>query len=139
MDYSAMLLPKQSWTKKGKAKLKKTPKHKRRKSILQNDKDNRCFLCMLLNGDYSTKDTEEHHVIYGSGRRKISEEYGLRVRLCPEHHRTEEEGAHNNSENAVLMKQIAQRRFMEEYPDEDWMQVVGKNYLKEEEDGKVIL
>ena len=44
-------------------------------------------MCALLNGDYSTKQTEEHHVVFGAGQRQLSEEYGLKVYLCREHHR----------------------------------------------------
>ena len=142
VDYSAMLLPKQSWKnkqsctgatnkrRKKKIKLKKGPKHRKIKSILQDDKDKRCFLCMLLDGDYDEKKTEEHHVIYGEGKRALSDEYGLRVRLCPDHHRTDTEMAvHNNQELAERLMAIAQERFMQVFPDKDWMEIIQKNYL----------
>lgn len=127
-DYNAMLLPKDAWKGK-KAKRKKSPKHKKRKSILQDEHDKRCYLSMLLDGDYREKQTEEHHVIFGSGRRKISDAYGLTVRLSVEYHREGPKAVHNNTEMADLLKRIAQKRFEEVYPDEDWMQVVGRNYL----------
>lgn len=146
IDYSAMAFPKASWKqkeevapvqrkKKKKIKLKKGPKHRKRKSIMQDEHDNRCFLCMLLHGDYKEKVTQEHHVVFGSGRRQLSTEYGLTVRLCvDEHHEVGPESVHNNQEIAELLKRIAQERFMEAYPDEDWMEVIRRNYLEVEDE-----
>ncbi len=130
IDYGAMAFPKQSWMKnKKKVKLKKGPKHRKGKSILQDKHDKRCYLCMLLDGDYREKVTEEHHVIGGDGRRQLSDTYGLTVRLCVHHHRIGPAAVQNNKENADLLKRIAQERFMEEYPDEDWMKIFEKNYI----------
>ena len=141
IDYSAMAFPKASWKqkeevvlvqrkRKKKIKLKKGPKHRKRKSIMQDEHDKRCYLCMLLHGDYGEKVTQEHHVVFGSGRREISNEYGLTVRLCvEEHHEEGAESVHNNQEIAELLKAKAQERFMEVYPDLDWMEIVKRNYL----------
>lgn len=140
IDYSAMMFPKESWKKKEKVapvqrkrkkklKLKKGPKHRKVKSIMQDEHDKRCYLCMLLDGDYSEKITEEHHVVLGSGRRPISDEYGLTVRLCiGKHHRIGPAAVHNNQEMAELLKVKAQERFEEVYPDKDWMEVIKRNY-----------
>ena len=66
--------------------LKKRQKHA--KSIIQReDGSQRCFLCMRLDGDYTAKAyLETHHVLFGMGRRKKSEEDGLTVKLCKDHH-----------------------------------------------------
>ena len=40
------------------------------KSIMHNKADQTCYLCMMLHGDYSRKTVQEHHTIFGSGRRK---------------------------------------------------------------------
>ena len=62
------------------------------KSILHDKGSRTCFLCMKL-GDYSEKAVlEEHHIFGGNPNRKHSEKYGLKVYLCPEHHRTSNEG-----------------------------------------------
>lgn len=99
------------------------------KSIMQQDKCY-CYLCGLLHGDYSEKYTEEHHVIFGSANRKLSEKYGLKIYLCPEHHRTSIEAVHVNSEIAAVTKEHAQRRFEQHYKDLDWMQIFGRNYIQ---------
>lgn len=78
IDYSDMAFPKPRKKKKRKI-------HK--KSILNSQKGI-CYLCARLNGDYSVKQTEEHHILFGAGQRAISEENGLKVDLCIEHHRT---------------------------------------------------
>lgn len=139
VDYNAMAFPKESWKKseaapvqrkRKKIKLKKGPKHRKVKSIMQDEHDNRCYLCMLLDGDYREKETQEHHVIFGSGRRELSNEHGLTVRLCVEkHHEDGPEAVHRNKKNAEILKRKAQERFMEAYPDKDWMKVIRKNYL----------
>lgn len=138
IDYDAMLLPKKSWkkesctgaTKKRKTKFKNGPKHRKVKSIMQDEHDKRCYLCMLLDGDFGEKKTQEHHVIFGSGRRELSNEFGLTVRLCVDkHHEYGPESVHENQDIAELLKSKAQERFMEVYPNVDWMKVIKRNYL----------
>lgn len=59
----------------------------------------------------------------------LSDWYGLRVNLCLRHHREGPEAVHNNKENAEILMKMAQQVFMEEFPELDWMEIVGKNYL----------
>ena len=123
-DYSAMAFPKSSW---GKQK-KKRKKH--RESIIQKKGDKRCLLCMLLDNDYREHAyTEEHHIVFGKPGRALSEEYGLTCRLCLKHHRDGVEAVHNNKENADFLKRLAQKRFTQEYPSLNWLEIFGKNYL----------
>ena len=125
IDYSDMKFPKPQKRSKKKRKIK-VP------SIMQPKNDKRCYLCMLLEKDYRVHAyTEEHHVLYGS-RKWISDKYGLRVNLCRRHHRQDKEALHDNGEYSLLLKQKAQQAFIEEYPDLDWMEIVGKNYLEVE-------
>lgn len=85
---------------------------------------------MLLDNDFKEYEyLEEHHVLFGTDK-WISDAYGLRVNLRPEYHRTTASAVHNNQENAKLLKKLAQQRFMEVYPDLDWMAIVGRNYLE---------
>ena len=102
------------------------------KSIMQ-QKDGRCYLCQLLNGDYSEKPVEEHHAIFGSSGRALSEKYGLKVYLCHEHHRTSEDAVHNNADMAALIKDKAQRVFEKNNPDLDFMAIFGRNYKLDDE------
>ena len=73
-ENSGLMLPKPQWKKKRK-------RHK--KSILSTAKGT-CFLCARLHNDFRQKYTEEHHILFGSGQRDISEAEGLKAYLCPE-------------------------------------------------------
>lgn len=91
------------------------------KSIIQKNKET-CFLC-------GGRASEEHHVIYGTANRKLSEKYGLKVYLCANCHRIGKYAVHNCKETDIKLKIIAQRRFMEEYPHQDFVKIFGKNYI----------
>lgn len=98
------------------------------KSIMQ-AKDGTCYLCMKLNQDFSVKpDIEEHHCIYGTARRKLSEKYGLKVYLCKAHHLTGDNAAHRNVRISEMLKVAAQNAFEKRYPDLDFLEIFGKNY-----------
>lgn len=49
------------------------------RSILHSKQDGTCYLCMLLHDDHGRKQTQEHHVFYGTANRRLSEKYGLKV------------------------------------------------------------
>ncbi len=101
------------------------------KSILQED-NGVCFLCSLA-GDDHEQYTHEHHVIYGTSGRKLSEKYGLKLYLCPQHHEFGKEAVHKNKGTRILLEKIAQLVFINQYSPELWMQIFGKNYLEPEE------
>ena len=103
------------------------------KSIMQ-EKDGRCYLCMLLHDDYSVKIVQEHHVIFGRANRKLSEKYGLKIYLCIWHHTEGPEAVHKNAEIARMLKVSAQRIFRKVFPELDWMSIFGKNYDTEPEE-----
>lgn len=92
-----------------------------------------CYLCAALHNDYTYKLTQEHHVMFGSGQRELSEKYGLTVQLCMEHHKEGPEAAHNNQAIRELLCRDAQEAFMMEYPELEWMEIFKKNYLEVEE------
>ena len=78
------------------------------KSIMH-QKDGTCYLCMMLKGDYDDhKITEEHHAVFGTANRNIAEHYGLKVYLCPEHHRTGKEAVHRNYKITKYLQERAQ-------------------------------
>lgn len=93
-------------------------------SILQKTKE--CLLC------HTTANLEEHH-IYPGPRRRLSEEYGLKVWLCHEHH-TGIAGVHFNKAFMQELKEWAQEVFVAEYGEELFFQRFGKNYLKGDKD-----
>lgn len=85
-------------------------------------------MCMALHGDHSRKVTQEHHVIFGTANRKLSEKYGLKVYLCLAHHEEGPEAVHKNAKMARMLKARAQRTFGIQFPDLNWMEIFGKNY-----------
>lgn len=103
------------------------------KSIMQDKQDRTCYLCMMLHSDYSVKQTQEHHVIFGTANRKLSEKYGLKVYLCLEHHEEGKEAVHKNADIALRLKMVAQREFQKQFPELDWISIFGKNYDTEQD------
>lgn len=119
IDYSDMAFPKPQWKKK----------KKRHKATILKSRKGVCYLCAKLHGDYRTKVTEEHHVLYGSGQRTPSEGEGLKVDLCIEHHRTGQQAVHNCRETRELLCRIAQEEYEQTHTRDEWMEFSKKNYL----------
>ncbi|MDD3416373.1 MAG: phosphoenolpyruvate carboxykinase [Lachnospiraceae bacterium] len=109
------------------------------KSIVNTDYGT-CYLCG------SHRNLEEHH-IFGGPNRKISEKYGLKVRLCRDCH-TGNEGVHKKKELMNSLKMMGQTVFESKYenreikvkktdyeefydrsPREKFMQLIGRNYI----------
>ena len=91
------------------------------KSIIQKNEE-KCFLC-------GGRASEEHHVFFGTANRQLSEKYGLKVYLCPNCHRIEKYAVHNCKETDIKLKIIGQRKFIEEYPHQNFLKIFGKNYI----------
>lgn len=90
-------------------------------SILQADKV--CYLSGAATG------LEEHHIFYGQGRRKLSEKYGMKVWLRHDLHNEPPRGAHFCQAVRRRLEQDGQRAFERAYPDLDFVQIFGRNYL----------
>lgn len=71
---------------------------------------------------------ECHHVMSGTANRRLSDQYGLVVWLCREHH-TGDTGVHKNRKKADSLKRLAQIAFEARHSHDEWMQVFKKNYL----------
>lgn len=107
---------------------------KHTKSIMQDKEDGQCYLCRILHGDYSIKPVrEEHHVIGGTANRRLSEKYGLKVYLDPDHHQYGPEAVHRSAKTAEILHKEAQKAFERTYPDLDFREIFGRNYLTETE------
>lgn len=117
---------------------KKGRRKKRRKkkgrSILHT-RDGTCFLCAFLHGDFSQKQLEEHHIFYGPNR-EASDREGLTVYLCHSHHQyaydSNIEAVHGNPKSQasdICLKQLAQREYEVNHSREDFIRLIGKNYL----------
>lgn len=99
------------------------------KSIMHEKKDGTCYLCMLLNQDYDRRTTQEHHVIFGTANRRLSEKYGLKVYLCMEHHETGKMSVHRNHEVARILQKRAQETFEKTHSHAEWMSIFQRNYI----------
>lgn len=97
-------------------------------SIVQKEK--KCFYCGTIYG------LECHHVFGGNPNRKRSEEDGLKVWLCHQHHNEPPDGVHFNKYRMAWLHDYAQRKAMEYYgwSVNDFIQRYGKNYLIDTED-----
>jgi hypothetical protein len=77
----------------------------------------------------ATEGLHKHHIFYGTGNRKLSEQYGMYVYLIPRLHNMSNEGVHFNKAFDLELKQEAQRNFEAEYSREFFVKVFGENYL----------
>lgn len=91
------------------------------KSILQDEKE-----CYITHRKYPL---HEHHIFFGTGQRKISEANGFKVWLIPELHNMSGIGVHFNRLFDLKLKQDCQRKFEETHSREEFMQLIGRNYL----------
>lgn len=92
------------------------------KSILQDKKES------YISG--STYNLEEHHIFFGTANRKVSEKNGLKVWLTSEEHRGTY-GVHGKfgRDLDIKLKQDAQRKYEETHTREEFIKLIGKNYL----------
>lgn len=89
-------------------------------SILQDEK--KCY----VTGD--TRNLHKHH-IYGGPNRQISEKNGFFIWLKPELHNMSSHGIHFNKDWDLEMKRKCQRKYEETHTREEFMALIGRNYL----------
>lgn len=91
------------------------------KSIIQDKRE--CLVCGGWN-------VEEHHIYFGVAKRKLSEEYGLKVWLCPTHHRGTI-GVHGKDGHKLdlELKQLGQKAFEWQHTRDEFIKTFGRNYL----------
>lgn len=90
------------------------------KSIIQKEKE--CYLCG------TTYNLHKHHV-FGGANRPISEKNGFTIYLCAGHHNMSDEGIHFNREFDLEVKRTCQIKFEKTHSREEFMKLIGKNYL----------
>lgn len=90
------------------------------KSIIQNSYE--CFICG------TTTCLEKHHCFPGNPNRKHSEEDGLWVYLCADHHRGNV-SVHFNHEMEQKLKKYSQMVYERKHTREQFVERYGKNYL----------
>jgi len=91
-------------------------------SILQTSKE--CYITG------ATTQLHRHHC-YGGGRRKISEENGFWIWLRADYHNMSNHGVHFDHQLDLLIKQDCQRKYEETHTREDFIRLIGKNYLED--------
>lgn len=91
-------------------------------SILSNDR--KCYVCGTVTNLHS------HHIYMGPNR-KVSENNGFKVYLCGHHHNQSNDGVHckNGHELDVSLKEECQRKFEEEHSRDEFVSLIGRNYL----------
>lgn len=92
------------------------------KSILQSEK-----VCYLTGSTYNL---HRHH-IYAGSRRPISEREGFWVWLTGYYHNQSNQGVHGKDGHELdwKLKQDCQRKYEETHSREEFMRLIGKNYL----------
>jgi len=92
------------------------------KSIIQNKKQ--CFICSRK---YCLHD---HHIYFGTARRKISEKNGFKVWLCYQHHEGTF-GVHGSKghETDLYLKKVCQLEYEKKHSREEFVKLIGRNYL----------
>lgn len=107
------------------------------KSILQSDKE--CYLCRKRYNLRTTRGLEEHHILFGRGRRELSERYGLKVWLCHNHHNEPPLGVHFDPAARRELEQAAQfafddlhgpGSFAKVFGEEIWFFAIQKNCIR---------
>lgn len=89
------------------------------KSILQTEKK-----CIVCGSPYV-----QYHHIYGGPWRNISDKHGFTCYLCLEHH-TGQGGVHGaNYQLRRDLQKRCQRKYEESHTHEEFMELVGRDYL----------
>ena len=94
------------------------------KSIIQNEK--KCFVTGATEGLHL------HHIFFGSGDRKVSDENGFIVWLRWDMHIADSPNAtpHNDRGTDLFYKRMCQRKYEETHSREEFMSLIGRNYLE---------
>lgn len=93
------------------------------KTILEGERGkSECFICSL---EYPL---ERHEAYFGRKNRQISIDNGFVVMLCPQCHRGDK-SAHKDRNIDLHIKKHFQRLYELDNSREDWMRLIGRNYL----------
>lgn len=94
-------------------------------SILQTEKE--CYICRAL-GRENTSMLDKHH-IYGAANRDASEENGLWVWLCVDHHTAAPNAVHRKEAVNRELKRVGQKRFERSHCRGEFMAIFHRSYL----------
>lgn len=92
------------------------------KNLMSNEKE--CYMC------HTTEDLHKHHVFFGNGRRRLSEQDGCWCYLCARHHNMSDLGVHFNKDLDNFLKRVCQKKWeMVRGTRADFIKRFGRNYL----------
>ena len=112
-------------------KLQSKKKRRHHAESIMQVKDGRCWLCVRGFGDYTIHRTiHKHHAFFGQGLRRISEEHGFIVYLCPEHHTIGPKAVHRNQAVNRFVQAAVQREYEKTHTREEFMALIGRNYIQ---------
>ena len=86
-------------------------------SIIQKNKE--CYICGNTHGLHL------HHIFPGYGYRKNSDDEGLTVYLCVQHHMY----VHQDSKAMLQLQQVAQKEFEKKNSRKKFIELFGKSFL----------
>lgn len=92
------------------------------KPSILNTESGVCYMCGLQT------DTALHHIYFGP-KRKTSDENGFTVFLCPGCHQYESYAVHRSRSVDLMLKAICQQEYEKTHTREDFMRLIGRNYL----------
>lgn len=81
-----------------------------------------CYICRRHT------DTALHH-IYGAAKRRVSDDNGFTVFLCPECHQYGTHAVHRSRETSLWLKARCQRIYERTHSRDEFMALIGRNYL----------
>lgn len=90
-----------------------------------NKREDGCYIC----GRFPT---EEHHIMFGTQFRSLSEKWDVKVYLCKDHH-TGFLGAHHNQTLNRRLKELGQMDLDKRCGKNAFKKIFGRNYLDDEE------
>lgn len=95
-----------------------------RLSLFTEDLDH-CIIC-------GKSPVNKHEIFFGAKNRLNSIKYGLVIPLCTEEHHNQVgcTGIHFDKELRKQWQIKAQKKFQEAYPELDFLEIFGRNYLK---------
>lgn len=91
-------------------------------SIIQ--KKTECFICRSFYNFETLYPLERHHLLHGTGMRKLADEDGLWVWLCVRHHRE----LHDLNRHDHDLQIVGQRAYIKKYSREEYFRRYGKFY-----------
>jgi len=83
--------------------------------------------CVICGKPYA-----ELHEVFGGKNRQASIKYNMQIRLCGYHHRYGEHAIHKDKEFRQQVQARYQQKFEKIYGHEKFMQVFGRNYIRDE-------